>query len=148
MTRDDQLLVDVMAWLADDDHVADYLDDAEIGSDIVVAGKAAETDASPRVFVGTSESSSSRQNTREAKEFEVRVGVFASKRWVSEEGGTLLELTRLKSRVKDVLTTHRDGWGSEGVQSDEEVQPTTEPDGYLGVVSVGFERTDPHKTYQ
>lgn len=146
--RDDQLQVDAMGWLAHADDVVQHLEAAEIGTDIVMAAQAKEADASPRVFVGVSETASERENTREEKGFEVRVGVFATKEWVATDGGTLHELQQLKARVKDVLTTHRDGWGAEGIDSDEEIQPTTEPDGYLGVVSCGFERTDPHETYQ
>ncbi|AXR80787.1 hypothetical protein [Natrarchaeobaculum sulfurireducens] len=149
MTRDDQLLVDAMGWLADDPDVAQYLESAEIGTDIIMAGNAAEADASPRVFVGVSEDSSERQNTREDKEFTVRVGVYATNAWVNGEGEdrNLLTLTRLKARIKDVLTSHRDGWGSTGLQSDDEIAPIDNPDGYLGVLEVGYERDDVHVSY-
>ena len=147
MARDDQLLVDAMGWLESDDGVAEYLEDAAVGDDIVVAGNAAETDADPRVFVGVSESSSERDNTAESKVYEVRAGVFATNEWIGE-GGSVLKLTRLKARIKDVLTTGRDGWRAEGVLSDEEIAPTSDPDGYLGVVSTTYERSDTHAHYR
>lgn len=149
MSRDDELLVNVMGWLEDDPDVTQYLESGEVGTDIVVAGNAAESDASPRVFVGVSETSSERDNLSEPKSFEVRVGVFASNDWVKSEGEDrdLLTLTQLKARIKDVLTTGRDGWRAEGVQSDEEIQPTSEPDGYLGATRVAYERTDTHSYY-
>ena len=149
MARDDQLLVDAMGWLADDPDVAEYLEEAEIGEDIIMAGNAAESDASPRVFVGVSEDSSERSNTREDKEFTVRVGVFATNAWVNGEGEdrALLTLTRLKARIKDILTEHRDGWGAQGIQKDDEIAPIDNPDGYEGALEVGYERDDVHASH-
>ena len=144
MTRDDQLLIDVMGWFEADADVQELLGD---DGDVVPAAIAMEVDVNPRLFVGVSETTSERDNFREDKEFAVRVGVFATTQWVAR-GGTVLELTQLKARAKDVLTEHRDGWGALGVQADEEIQPTSEPDGYLGVVETAYERDDPHATHQ
>lgn len=145
--RSAELLADARQWLLEDDQVADL-----VGADGAVEPVqiARESEADPRLSIGVSTASSERDNRLEEKQLEVRAIVDATPAFVkdAEADGSLLELMQLKDRVGDVLTTSRDGWGAEGVITDEEIAYTENVNRYLGVTSFAYERTDPNTTFE
>lgn len=116
------------------------------GGVIPVAIAAERDDLDPRISVGVSTSSTERQNRLEDKTFEARVIVDGTREFVDENG--TLALIELLDAAADELTTHRNGWGAEGITSQEEVAWADEVNRYLGVVSATFERIDPAAPYQ
>jgi len=151
MSEVDVLKEDATRWLENSKPVQDILGIGGSGGIIPVQVAAEKDDVDPRLSVGASTTSSSRPNTRVEETAELRVIVDATKGWVKPDGtdkGSILELTRLKSAVKETITENRDGWRAQGVTSDDEIQWEDSINRYMGVIAVEFERSSVYERTQ
>lgn len=142
--RNSALLVELITRLKANDDITERLGGS--GGVIPVQVAAEKDDLDPRISVGVSTSSTERQNRLEDKTFEARVIVDGTRDYV--DSNNVLGLIELLDAAADELTTHRNGWGAEGITSQEEVAWADEVNRYLGVVSATFERIDPAAPYQ
>lgn len=102
-------------------------------------------DLDPRISVGASLNSTTRENLRESATGTVRVVVDGTKDYVASNG--TLGLTRIQADVVDELTEHRDGWRSTGLNNEEEIAWNDNLNRYLGVVEVGVADAGIHPNY-
>lgn len=99
----------------------------------------------PRISVGASLNSTTRENLRESATGTVRVVVDGTKDYVASNG--TLGLTQIQADVVDELTEHRDGWRSTGLNNEEEIVWNDNLNRYLGVVEVGVADAGIHPNY-
>ena len=138
MTRSDDLQIAAINRLKDALSVAD--------DNIIPVAIAQQSDGlDPRISVGASLDSTSRENLRESATGTVRVVVDGTKDYVAANG--TLGLTRIQADVVDELTQHRDGWRATGLNNEEEIAWNDNLNRYLGVVEVGVADAGTHPTY-
>lgn len=136
--RSDELQIDAIGRL-------EAALDVPAGNVIPVAIAAEKDGLDPRVSVGASLNTTSRENLRESGTGTVRVIVDATKDYVAANG--TLALSRLLSDIVDELTEHRPGWRAEGVANEDEIAWSSAVNRYLGVVELTVADSGIHPTH-
>lgn len=136
--RSDELQIDAIGRL-------EAALDVPAGNVIPVAIAAEKDGLDPRVSVGASLNTTSRENLRESGTGTVRVIVDATKDYVAANG--TLALSRLLSDIVDELTEHRPGWRAEGVAAEDEIAWSSAVNRYLGVVELTVADSGIHPTH-
>ena len=103
-------------------------------------------DLDPRVSVGASLDSTSRENLRETATATIRIVVDGTKEYIASNG--TLGLTRLQSSVINELTTQRPGWNDPEVTASEEVAWADGVNRYLGVTRLSVSASGLHSRYE
>lgn len=138
MTRSDTLQIEAISRLESA---------LSIPADNVIPVQIAQQsdDLDPRVSVGASLESTTRDGKIEESTGTVRVIVDGTKDYAASNG--TLALTELQSEAIDELTEHADGWNEPGLEGEEEVAWNDDLNRYLGVVEIGVGDWGLHPSY-